>query len=184
MSSKVRYLTLTALMLALCVVFQFIRVLIPALNALSIFGPFTVSSLIIGSLVNLTLIIAAWRVGFWSGITIALLSTVIAFFQGHLPLVHMMPVVAVGNAVIVTVVWLLRKANPLLTVFFGAVLKFLALWSMVMWIVVPILTPVEGMGPKINAISVMFAWPQLVTGLVGGALACLLWPRLKKAARG
>ena len=183
-NSYVRYITLTALMLAVTVLFQMLRVLIPAMSALVFFGPFNLSVLVVGSLVNLALIITAWRVGFWSGVTVSVLSTVIALMQGHLPGVYMLPVVSIGNIAIVTVVWLLRNQNRWVAVVAGAIVKFLALWAMVSLIVVPIFSGNEAMAKVLTALSITFSWPQLLTALLGGALACILWPRLKMSARG
>jgi len=37
--------------------------------------------------------------------------------------------------------------------------------------------------PMLKMLPVMFAWPQLVTALAGGALALLLVPALRRALR-
>ena len=89
-SQNIRKMVTTAILIALTIVFQLLR---PFLGGSNI-----ISTYIIGSLVNLALIVAACAVGLWSGIAVALITPIIALLQGHatLPLV---PVIMAGNAV-------------------------------------------------------------------------------------
>ena len=178
MNNKVRWLVFTAMMVALCVAFQFIRVLFPVLSALPISGPFTAAQLVVGALVNLVLIIATWHVGFWSGASVSVLSTLIAFMQGQLPFPQMIIAVALGNMTLCLIVWLLRRPGQRLPgVVAGAALKTGVLWLLVTQVMVAF-APNEKIA---GVISVMFSWPQFITALVGGALALLIYPRVARA---
>lgn len=88
---KTRMLVTTAALLALTVVFQYLRLLI---------GTSVVSTYIIGTLVNLCLIIAAVMVGIWGGLAISVLAPVIALLQGFANIV-MLPWIIAGNALLV-----------------------------------------------------------------------------------
>ena len=176
MGTNVKWITRTAVLLALCVLFQMIRILI---------GSTPVSTLIIGSLVNLTLIISVLYVGFWSGATLSVFSVIIAYMQGHIPaVIPLAVVVALGNIAIVTGVWLFKNRNSFVGnvsgVLVGAVAKFLFLWLAVSQFVVPmfIANPV-----KAKALTLAFSYPQLITALIGGALAIIIAPRIKHVAK-
>ena len=78
MSPTIRWITRTAILLALTVLFQSLRVLIPVM-------PADVSQYVVGSLVNLCLILAAVTVGIKGGMVIAVVAPVIAFIQDSLP---------------------------------------------------------------------------------------------------
>lgn len=88
---SINFMTRTAVMLAITLVFQAIRFILPA-------GDYV--SYIISTLVNLALIVAASCVNVWSGLIIAVLAPIVAYFQGHaqLPLV---PPIILGNACVV-----------------------------------------------------------------------------------
>lgn len=91
-SQNIRKMVTTALLIALGIVFQQLRFVL---------GDSPVTTYIIGSLVNLCLIVAATVVGLWSGVAVSVVSPLIAFAQGHLPLAQMIPVVIAGNAILV-----------------------------------------------------------------------------------
>lgn len=94
MSSKnIRKMVTTAILIALTVVFQLMR---PMLGGAG--NP--VSTYIIGSLVNLCLIIAACIIGLWSGLAVAIITPIIAMWQGQAVLI-MVPWIMAGNAALV-----------------------------------------------------------------------------------
>ena len=90
-SQNIRKLVTTALLIALSFVFQQLR---PVLGGSNI-----ISTYIIGSLVNLCLIIAATAVGLWSGVAVSVITPLIALLQGHAAL-PMLPWIIAGNAVL------------------------------------------------------------------------------------
>ena len=59
----------------------------------------------------------------------------------------------------------------------AAAAKGLALYLVLVKLVAPTVVPAA----KLAAVTAAFPWPQLVTALIGGALACLLAPVVKKA---
>lgn len=175
MSKTVRWITRTAVMLALTVLFQSLRFIIPALG----------NQFIVGSLVNLALIVAAITIDIKGGIVIAVLAPVIAFLQGQLPLFLMIVFVAVGNAVIVIAYGLLYKesfGSKILALVVGAVTKFITLYVLVVMIGVPLLFSALADKAKM-ALSLNFSWPQLVTAAIGGVLALLVIPLLRKGLK-
>jgi len=93
----------TALIIALTIVFQLLR---PVLGGSNI-----ISTYIIGSLVNLCLIVAAVAVGLWSGVAVAVIAPVFAFMQGHVALIQLVPWVIAGNAVLVVLYALLAMKD-------------------------------------------------------------------------
>jgi len=92
-SQNIRKMVTTALIIALTIVFQLLR---PVLGGSNI-----ISTYIIGSLVNLCLIVGTVAVGLWSGIAVAIITPLIALMQGHVALVQMIPWIIAGNAVLV-----------------------------------------------------------------------------------
>jgi hypothetical protein len=177
--SSARYIAYTGVTLALCVLFQSLRSLLPVLATFSIMGPFNLSVLVIGTLVNLTLVLSAWFIGFWSGAAISLLAPLIAFLQGFQSIIAMVPVIFLGNLTIVAISWMLRRrrvAGALL----GAGGKFAAQYLLVAFLVVPVFVTQEA---QRASLPLLFSWPQLITAVLGGLLALVLTPRLEKALR-
>lgn len=175
MSKTVKWITRTAVMLALTVLFQSLRFIIPVLG----------NQFIVGSLVNLALIVAAITIDIKGGLVIAVLAPVIAFIQGQLPLFLMIIFVAAGNAIIVIAYALLYKesfGSKILALVIGAVTKFITLYVLVVMIGIPLLF--SEIGEKVKTVlSLNFSWPQLVTAAIGGVLALLVIPLLRKALK-
>lgn len=166
----VRFITRTALLLALTVVFQMMRPFIP----LSSLG----SNFIIGSLVNASLATASVMVGAWGGIIISVAAPIIAFMQQHIAFVWLVPIVAGGNAALVLLYgWWYRK-NKWAGIALSSVVKFLLLFFMVKTAVRVLVVPSAAAG----MLTVMFSWPQLVTAVIGGAIAVPVIERLKGRA--
>lgn len=174
----VRFISFTAMGIALVILAQALGGLLP--TGFVIVGPFTGKQLLTGSLVNLVLFVFTAAVGTWSGVVIGLCSSVLAYFFGIGPILPVVPVVACGNALLCLVFGLLRKGDrvpDVLSVVIAAVLKCAFLW-----LLVPMVIRAVGVPDKqVAALSVMFSWPQGVTALIGGFLALLILPRLKKA---
>lgn len=141
-----------------------------------------------GSCVNLVLGIATLAGGLWCGLTVALLSPFFAFLFGIGPaLIQIVPAIAVGNAVLVLVLWAVcRKAGVKVSLpcYGGAVLasacKFAALYALVVLLLLPMLGLPE---KQVATMSAMFSWPQLVTALIGSFLAVTIAPVIRKALK-
>ncbi len=153
-----------AFFLALAVLFQSIRLFFPMLP-----GP--VNLFLIGSLVNMTLVLAVWVTDSYWAAGIGLFLPVVAFFQGHLPIALMIPVVGIGNLIFAA--WTLRwRSNWLL---------WLAPFLKAAWLYAATLAVIEffALLAKVGGVlSFMMSWPQIVTGLIGIWGAKLLARRL------
>lgn len=178
--SKVLWITETAVMLALLVVLQ------------AVTKP--LGQIVTGSCVNAVLAVTALFSGMGSGVIVALLSPIFAYLFGIAPQIVTVPAIMVGNAVYVVVlrkltgghVGELSKASTAWAV--AAVAKFATLYALVVWVICGLLAqPLLDQGilkqPMLQALPATFAWPQLVTALIGGALALLVTPVLKKALK-
>lgn len=178
----------TAVLLAIAVLFQSLRTLIPGLT-IPVFPPVTLDVLVVGTLVNLTLCVAAGMAGFWSGVIIGVLTPVIAFAQGHLQLPIMIPVVAAGNIAIVLLFWIFSKkvvfkGSMFVGTVLGTALKTLVLWFLVLYLIVPALAGFVPDPQKVKvqsvALPILFSWPQAITGAAGGILAAIILPLVRR----
>jgi len=181
-------LTQTAMLLGLTVAAQYY------LTGLLSFNQY-LSQLVVGSLVNLFLIIATLTCGFFSGFSIAVLVPFISFSIGRMPHIWIIPFVALGNTVIVFIFWLIcvkKIFNAAFSVNWaaasitGALLKFGVLWLGVTQIFVKFILPNDAAlkAPQIakmtSVISFNYSFPQLATALIGCILAYAIYPVLKK----
>ena len=171
MKKKTLWIAETAVMIALLVALQGLTK--PA-------GQF-----VTGSCVNLILGVSTLVGGLWCGLTVALLSPFFAFLLGIGPaLIQIVPAIAVGNIVLVLVLWLIcRKAKKLSPLSYGgavaaSVCKFAVLYALVVLLLLPLLGLPE---KQVAMMSAMFSWPQLVTALIGSFLAVTISPAIRKA---
>ncbi len=172
-NKKLMFVTRTAIFIALLVVVQYVTS--------------TMGQLVTGSAVNFVLIAACLLVDWKSALIIAVLSPFAAKMSGIGPaLLPVVPVVAVGNAVLVfAYAFLMSEKVKLpqygkwsLAVVSAALLKYAVLTLGVLKVVVPL----AGVpAPMADKLSVMFGVTQFFTALIGGALATLIVPPLKKA---
>lgn len=174
MNKTIQFITRTAILLALTVLFQSLRVIFPI--------PANISQFLIGSLVNLALIAAAVVVGLKGGLAIAVAAPVIAFIQGFTPFPVLVPFIAAGNLVLVAAVALLYEKQPVLSIALGAVIKFIVLYIGIVQVALPFLIP-NIKPPQAAALSASFSWPQLVTAAIGGVVALAVLPLLKRAVK-
>ncbi|NLO83411.1 MAG: ECF transporter S component [Clostridiales bacterium] len=174
MNKTVNFIARTAILLALAVLFQSLRLFLPI--------PAAVDQYVVGSLVNLCLIVAAVITGIQGGLIVAVLTPVIAFLQNVLANPVLVPFVALGNATIVIIVALLYDRNKYVSLIVGALSKFLVLYLTVVHFAIPVLLGNIPAQAK-ELMSLRFSWPQLVTALVGGWLALMVLPLLKRALK-
>lgn len=185
MNKKVRWITETAVMLALLVTLQ------------AVTKP--LGQLITGSCVNAVLAITALLVGMSGGITVALISPVCAFLLGIAPnFVTVLPIM-IGNVCFVALLRLIagKSHKPIwrqpLALAAAAGGKFVVLYLLVVKVVCGIASDAllgKKLGdivvlapPMLQKLPAMFTWPQLFTALIGGAVALLIVPVLRKALR-
>jgi len=183
MNKKIRWITETAIMLALLVTLQALT---------KGFGQF-----VTGSCVNAVLAVAALVGGLSCGLTVALISPVLAFLLGIAPQIITVPAIMAGNTVFVVLLHfladttgknLVKQSIAWLT---AAVAKFAVLYLLVVQVIcglasgallgqklgeIVLLAP-----PMLEKLPAMFTWPQLITALIGGAVALAIVPVLRKA---
>lgn len=178
MKRKIWWITETAIMLALLVTLQTLT---------KGFG-----QLVTGSFVNVVLAISV-LVGGWSiGLTVALISPVLAFLLHIAPMALTVPAIMIGNAVYVLILWVVvgkRYSSVLLRMIawlLAAFAKFATLYGIVIKLICGVMAPsllASGMmkEPMLKALPATFSYPQLITALIGGAVALVMVPGLRKA---
>lgn len=178
--STILWITRTAVLIALLIVFQW------GLSSLS--GQ---NQLVVGPAVNLVLIIAAVISGLYSGITVAVVSPFLAFVLGVGPkIIGVIPFIALGNLVLV-LIWYFIAKNASATVdgyirmaialVVGAGVKFAVLYLSIVKLAIPFLLSLSE--PQAKVMSQMFGVTQLYTAVIGGAIALIVIPILRKAVK-
>ena len=180
MNKKLRWITETAVMLALLV----------ALQALT--KP--MGQLVTGSCVNAVLAITVLLAGLYSGLTVALISPVLAYLLGIAPQLVTVPAIMVGNAAFILALYFLAGKHPKslvaqLFAWLGAAgVKFGVLYAAVVWLICDVLAEnllANGAlkAPMLKVLPVNFGIMQLFTALIGGAVALSIAPVLRKALK-
>lgn len=169
--SKSLWITETAILIALLIGLQFVT---------KSLGQYAT-----GSCVNAVLAIAALVAGLSSGLTVAILSPFFAFLLGIGPqLLPIVPAISVGNAVFVLVLYFvagrgsLPFARGICAWLAASVAKSTALYLLIVQFLCRILTLKDA---QIAVFTSMFSVNQLITALIGGGVALLLTPILRKA---
>ena len=180
MNKKIRWITETAVLLALLVTLQALT---------KGFG-----QLVTGSCVNAILAVAALVGGLSSGLTVALISPILAFLLGIAQQILTVPAIMVGNSLYVVLLWLLSDKNgkklwkQIVALVVAAAAKFGALYLIVAKVICGLLAPslLESGAlkqPMLKALPATFSWPQLFTALIGGGIVMLILPVLRKALK-
>ena len=177
MKSKALWVTRTAVMLALLIVLQWLTK--------------PLGQIVTGSCVNAVLAVTVLLTGISSGVTVAVLSPVFAYLLGIAPQILTVPAIMIGNTVFVVLLHLAgaRKFWKSVTGLLAAALcKFALLYVLVTYVICGLLAqPLLAQGllkePMLKALPATFSAPQLVTALIGGGVALLIVPVLKKALR-
>ena len=179
MKKKLLWITETAALLALLVTLQALTK--PA------------GQLVTGSCVNAILAVAALVAGPASGITVALISPVLAFALGIAPQILTVPAIMAGNAVFVLLLNLItgKSSHPLRRIggwLAAAVCKSATLYGIVVGLICGLLSEkllAAGImkAPMLKALPATFSWPQLITALIGGGIALVVAPVLRKALK-
>ncbi len=175
--NRILWITQTAILLAMLIVLQ------AATKGLT--------QMVTGSCVNAVLAVAAMFGGLWSGVTIALVSPVLAYLLGVAPQLVTVPAIMVGNTVFVVLLhFLAGKAvwKKIIAWLVAAIAKFASLYALVVWIICGVMSErllAAGLlkAPMLNMLPTMFSLPQLFTALIGGAVAMLIVPVLHKALK-
>ena len=175
---KPKQLTLTALLLALCIASQFLK---------------NTSVYLTGPVINCILILATVFCGLWSAVALSLITPLTSWLITGSPLMSAIPLIVpcvmVGNVILTMSVWVsVRKKlctrNLLLGTLLGAVLKAIFMAGTISLLLLPLLGPSTGLpAPALAAARVTFSLTQLITALLGGVLAVLIAPTLKHVSQ-
>ena len=180
MKKNLLRITRTAVMLALLIALQ------------AITKP--LGQLVTGSCVNAVLAVTVLTVGLAGGIDVALLSPFFAFLLGIAPQALTVPAIMAGNCVYVLVLHFItgKENNSLVKMILAwlaaAIAKFLVLYGAVIGLICGVFSQrllASGAlkAPMLKALPATFSWPQLITALMGGGIALLIAPILRKALR-
>ena len=180
MNKKIRWITETAVMLALLVSLQVLTK--------------PMGQLVTGSCVNAVLAVSTLVSGLGSGVTIAFVSPILAYLLGIAPQILTVPAIMAGNEVYVVLLSVLSDKpgrNPVkqaMAWLAAAGAKFTAMYVIVVKLICGVLSQsLLAAGtlkePMLKALPVTFSWPQLITALVGGAVALPIATLLRKTQR-
>lgn len=150
----------------------------------------SMQQLVTGSAVNLILAAAVLLSGYSSGVAVAALSPVFAFFLGIPAFLQLVPFIMVANIFWVSAwYWIAGRKSIgsgqrylwfVAALIVGAVGKVALLYFGVVKLAVPYLLP--AIEPKkAQMLCTMFSLPQLLTAGIGGALTVILVPAVQKA---
>jgi len=162
----------------------FLALLIVAQLATRPFG----NSILTGSLNNMLFILTVMLCGLSSAMVLGVVSPFFSIVIGGAALWPFIPVIIAGNLALVAL-WhfiALRRAErskgiEIAALAVAAVVKFLIIYIGIVRLIVPLAL---GLGePQASVVSAAFSWPQLITATIGGVLALLLFPVLRKALR-
>ncbi len=175
MNKKTLWITQTAVMLALLIALQWVTK--------------PLGQLVTGSAVNAVLGVTALLCGSSSGVTVALLSPIFAYLFGIAPNLVTVPVIMLGNTAFVLLLQAIsgkslgRKAAAVAA---ASAVKFALLYVLVTYVICGVMSDSllqQGLlkPPMLKMLPTSFALPQLITALIGGTLASIVAPVLKKA---
>lgn len=180
MKKQIRWITETAVLLALLITLQ------------TLTKP--LGQLVTGSCVNAVLAIAVLFAGLGSGLTIALLSPILAYLLGIAPQILTVPAIMVGNGVYVLLLHFLadptgkKLLKNILAWVVASFVKFGVLYCIVVKVICGFMA--EALmetgalkAPMLDALTATFSWPQLFTALIGSAVALLMAPVVRKALK-
>ena len=173
MKIQTKQITVTAIMLAICIVSQFFK---------------NLSVYITGPVINAALILTVLYAGTVCGIILSVITPITSFFITGSPIMSvipaMFPCIMIGNILLVVSVGLLhskfgKKAGLPVSIGIGAILKAVFMGIVISLIILPAFLP-EKMQPMMHALQIQFSVTQLITALIGGVYAVVIAAVLKK----
>lgn len=179
MKIKTKQITVTAIMLAICLVSQFFKNL-----SVYITGP------IINAALILTVLYAGMACGIILSIILSIITPVTSFFITGSPVMAaipaMFPCIMIGNIILVVCVGLLRKkcgkaAGFPVSIAIGAILKALFMGIAIALIILPAFLPAP-MHKMLPVLQLQFSVTQLITAVIGGVYAVIIAAVLKKTS--
>ena len=162
-NTYLRTLARGSVLLTMAIVAQEIRLFLPLPPLLSI--------IVIGTMLNAIMVIAVRYASLTSAIIISAVLPLFAFMQGHVIIPLMIPVIFLGNFVLVLVC----------DKFWGKGIIIIApvLKTVTLYMLSRVLLSMLGLQNKVvDAILLGMGWPQLITAILGIILAMQLEKRL------
>lgn len=163
--NNVNTITSTSLLLAICVVSQFIK---------------NINVYVTGSIVNTCLIISVLYCGCYSGVILSVVTPITSFFITGSPIIMavpiIMPLIMIGNIILVICISLLKdryKKLIIIPVIIGVVLKSVFMGITISLLVLSFFLP-EKMLAKKEIFQFTFSFIQLATGIIGSVLASII----------
>ena len=172
MKLKTRQITVTAILLAICIVSQFFK---------------NLNVYITGPIINAALILTTVYAGLACGIILSVITPITSFFITGSPIMAaipaMFPCIMIGNIILVLAVALLRSKFGKKAVVIGAVLKALFMGILISLIILPNMLPAK-MQPMLHVLQLQFSVTQLITALIGGVYAIIILAVLRNTSLG
>ncbi len=185
MNKSTKVIVQTGILLAICIVSQFMK---------------NLSVYITGPIVNMTIIMAVLVIGLGSGVILAVISPITAFFIAPSPITMgiptIMPCIMVGNTLLAVGIWLFKDKllmnkvketyRVIIGMVIGAVAKAAFMGVSIVLILLPmykgnIKVPEQKLNILLNTAKITFSITQLITALIGCALCYVIWLRIKNA---
>ena len=173
MKINVKQLTMTAMLLAICIASQFFK---------------NFSVYITGPIINAALIIAVFYCGLASALMLAAVTPITAFIITGSPVMSavpaIIPCVIAGNAVLVIVTHFTKglfgkKIGVPVSIVLGSVVKAALMGLLISVWLLPAYLP-EKMGKMMHVLKMQFSVVQLTTALIGGVYAILIMAALSR----
>lgn len=166
--AQVKHLVQAGLLLALLLVIQSLRSLLPL-------PPFF-STLLIGILVNAVFLMAVERLRFFSAATLAVIAPIVAYLQQLLILPIFIPLVAIGNVIYVFIYSQLKGKSRWSALILGTFIKTSWLFGSFYFLLQTL-----GLPPGLSqSLLFVMSWPQFITGIGGGMIAWLILNKIKQ----
>ncbi len=162
---KTNQLTGTAILLAISLIAQSARYIVPVPPFMSMFG--------IGTIVSACMVLALIKYDVKSALVIAWVSPIVAFLQNMLPLLPFVFIVGLGNSLYVCTLHWMRRVGLLGRIIMGASVKCATLYGGFIVFFMAFSVPVTVQ----SKILLVMGWPQLITASLGILLANFIYHR-------
>lgn len=127
-------------------------------------APFIGNQFLTGTIVNATLIISFFLLGFRGAALLCFLPSVISLSLGFMPMALMLPFIMAGNIILISSFFFLK--NYWVALISGALLKTGLLFFFATILI------------NNSVVVSMMSWPQLVTAMAGGLIAYIFIKKL------
>ena len=153
MKIKTKQITLTAIMLAICIVSQFLK---------------NLSVYITGPIINAALILTVVYAGLACGIILSIITPITSFFITGSPVMAAIPAMfpCIKDK-------FSGKVSLPLSMGIGAILKAAFMGIVISLVILPTMLPVK-MKPMIKVLQMQFSLTQLITAVIGGIYAFII----------